>query len=897
MPKADISETSKTSRWAPVKSFLSVFLPFTALIIGVSILLYYVQVKGERVVVELRQKNSVALAEAAIADEFDSLVSDLMILSKNKHLQMFLQTGEHASLEALAEEFLSYSENKRLYDQVRFLDDAGMEMVRVNFNNGEPDIVPENQLQKKGRRYYFSDVFQIDRGEIFVSPFDLNIESGQIEMPLKPMIRFGTPVFDANGQKRGIVLLNYLGTELINDLKGITTVEPGQLALLNSEGFWLKGPKPGDEWGFMYEDGGNRKFGKNFPEAWQRIRKADHGQFRSVEGMFTFTTLYPLEQAYRSSTGSGSAFVPSDARVTGRDYYWKLVSHVPPDLLDAASREVLGKLVILDLFAIVILAMVSWFLARANIHRKRTEQELRNNEADMRAFMENAIGFGVYSVTLADDQPYGTRTSFASPSIKEILGIENPEDNASWFAHIHPEDLDRVTSAHHASRKTGQAFDETFRIHHPGKRELRWIHTVSSPVKFPGEKELFTHFNGMVVDVTNIKRSEQALRESEKKLARSKKMESLGLLAGGVAHDLNNILSGIITYPELLLMDLPEDSPLRRPLKTIQESGMRAADVVGDLLTIARGVAIGQEALNLNAIVSEYLESPEYRELEKTHSFVDFKAELDPNLLNMGGSPTHIKKILMNLAINAAEAVEVSGTVTITTLNRYLDEPLKGYEDVRTGEYVMLTVSDDGSGISPEDFERIFEPFYTKKIMGRSGTGLGLAIVWNTVQDHEGYINVKSSEKGTVFELYFPVTRDEVADEKEALPLKDYLGHGERILVVDDEERQREIAEALLTKLGYVAEAVESGEEAVRYVREHPVDLIVLDMVMPKGINGAETYEKIVKIRPRQKAVIASGYAKTKEVDAAQALGAGEYIKKPYTLEKIGVAVREELEK
>ena len=177
------------------------------------------------------------------------------------------------------------------------------------------------------------------------------------------------------------------------------------------------------------------------------------------------------------------------------------------------------------------------------------------------------------------------------------------------------------------------------------------------------------------------------------------------------------------------------------------------------------------------------------------------------------------------------------------------------------------------------------------------GTGLGLAVVWNTVQNHNGYINVNTSEKGTVFELYFPVTRDEVPDKKKQVPLKDYLGHGEKILVVDDEEKQREIASGLLTRLGYVAEAVSSGEEAIEYVKKQAVDLIVLDMVMPKGINGRETYEEIIKIRPGQKAIIASGYAKTKEVETAQELGAGKYVKKPYILEKIGLAVKEELGK
>ena len=190
-----------------------------------------------------------------------------------------------------------------------------------------------------------------------------------------------------------------------------------------------------------------------------------------------------------------------------------------------------------------------------------------------------------------------------------------------------------------------------------------------------------------------------------------------------------------------------------------------------------------------------------------------------------------------------------------------------------------------------------FEPFYTKKVMGRPGTGLGLPVVWNTTQDYNGYINVNSSEKGTTFELYFPVTREKVADEKEEVPLQDYLGHGEKILVVDDDENQREIASGMLTQLGYNTESVSSGEDAIVYIKEHSVDLIVLDMIMPKGINGRKTYEEIIKIRPGQKAVIASGYAKSKEVDIAQGLGAGKYIKKPYILEKIGVAVKEELEK
>jgi CheY-like chemotaxis protein len=251
----------------------------------------------------------------------------------------------------------------------------------------------------------------------------------------------------------------------------------------------------------------------------------------------------------------------------------------------------------------------------------------------------------------------------------------------------------------------------------------------------------------------------------------------------------------------------------------------------------------------------------------------------------------------MNLVSNASEAVEGGGHVTISTVNRHIAKPLRGYDDVNIGEYVVLAVSDDGSGISSDDLERIFEPFYSKKVMGRSGTGLGLAVVWNTLQDHKGYIDVTSDENGTTFELYFPITKDEISDKDLSIPVKDYKGNGETILVVDDVESQREISCKMLDTLGYKTEAVCSGEEAVEYLKENTVDLLLLDMIMDPGINGCETYERIIEIHPNQKAIIISGFAETDEVKQAQKLGAGKYIKKPFALEKIGFAIKEELGK
>jgi CheY-like chemotaxis protein len=236
--------------------------------------------------------------------------------------------------------------------------------------------------------------------------------------------------------------------------------------------------------------------------------------------------------------------------------------------------------------------------------------------------------------------------------------------------------------------------------------------------------------------------------------------------------------------------------------------------------------------------------------------------------------------------------------VTISTRNQYVDLPISGYDQVKEGDYVVLRVEDQGQGIAEEDLGRIFEPFYTKKVMGRSGTGLGMAVIWGTVQDHSGYINVASRiDEGTVFELYFPVTREKAVAVDGHIDLDTYMGLGEKVLVVDDVEEQRAIATALLSRLNYDVCAVDSGEAAIAYLSQEKADILVLDMIMDPGIDGLETYARIIEIHPGQKAVIASGYAESRRVKETQQLGAGAYVRKPYTLEKIGMAVRSELDR
>jgi signal transduction histidine kinase len=362
----------------------------------------------------------------------------------------------------------------------------------------------------------------------------------------------------------------------------------------------------------------------------------------------------------------------------------------------------------------------------------------------------------------------------------------------------------------------------------------------------------------------DLSNTEKSLRESEERLHRAEKMEALGQLAGGVAHDLNNILGILTGYSELLLDEIPEGHRSRGHVEKILRSTEKGAAIIQDLLTLARRGVTASEVINLDNVIE--------------------------------GSSVHLEKTLMNLVSNASESITETGDVTIRTESRYLDKAIRSYDEIKQGDYVVLTVSDTGSGISAEDREKIFEPFFTKKKMGRSGTGLGLAIVWGTVKDHHGYIDVQTEVgEGTTFTLYFPVTREGMITPQQKVPIEQYLGKGESVLVVDDIAEQRDIASGLLTRLGYEVHVVPSGEEAVEYLKGHKADILVLDMIMVPGIDGLETYERVLEINQKQKVILVSGFSETDRVTEVLRLGAGSYIKKPYVMERIGVAIRDEL--
>lgn len=533
-------------------------------------------------------------------------------------------------------------------------------------------------------------------------------------------------------------------------------------------------------------------------------------------------------------------------------------------------------------------------IARDITERKQMEEALRESEERLRGLNENLADGMVYQINSGPDGKQ-RRFTYVSPAVEWLHGLK-VEDSIRNPSLIY----DQVDENYQALIREGEArafasqskFEIDAPVHLPSG-EVRWRRFISSPRVHSDGSVIW---DGIELDIHDRKREEEKRQELERRLQRAEKMEALGTLAGGVAHDLNNVLGILVGYSELLLDDIPESSYLRSHVEKIMKSGVRAAAIVQDLLTLARRGVHSESVINLSAVIAEHQKTPEYEDLCSKHPRIRIKANLAADLLNIKGSPSHILKTFMNLMTNAVEAMPEGGLVTVLTANRNLDGPVGGYDDVREGDYVVLSVSDTGEGIPEEDMKHIFEPFYTKKVMGRSGTGLGLAVVWGTIKDHNGYIDVQSKiGQGTTFTLYFPVTREEAAQAIQVVALSDYTGNEESILVVDDIKEQRELAARMLGKLNYRVATAASGEAAVDYLKTHHSDLIVLDMIMQPGMDGLDTYKRILELHPGQRAIIVSGFSSTERVAEAQLLGAGPYIKKPYMLEKLGMAVNEEL--
>jgi two-component system cell cycle sensor histidine kinase/response regulator CckA len=397
------------------------------------------------------------------------------------------------------------------------------------------------------------------------------------------------------------------------------------------------------------------------------------------------------------------------------------------------------------------------------------------------------------------------------------------------------------------------------------------------------------------------------LDDTQLRMIQAERMAAIGMTASGVAHDLNNILAGVVNYAELILYQFPDGTKMRISAQCILESGKRAVDVVADLLTLSRGTAHNRIPVLLNSIITEYLESAEFQYLSEQHPHIHISSSLVQDLFPIVGVPVYLHKMIMNLVTNSFEAIEARedrgdggdrGEIKVITENIIIpSDNIFASED--EGKYVVFKIIDNGAGIVQSDFKHIYEPFYTKKALGRSGTGLGLTMVQNAVLEHNGTIEVNSNGRGTTFTICLPAATEGKPDTSGNTNDEDSMlvaGSGS-ILVVDDNPTMREIAQYILEESGYTVYLAQSGEEAVQFCQGQEVDLILLDMLMPPGMNGRQTFAAIRNIHPAQKALLVSGYSEDIEVQKALDAGCSGFLQKPYSMSQLSRLLKQTINK
>ncbi len=483
-----------------------------------------------------------------------------------------------------------------------------------------------------------------------------------------------------------------------------------------------------------------------------------------------------------------------------------------------------------------------------------------------------------------------SRMTFFNRRMLELVGYENSELTDRPFADVtHPDDRQYVMD-NYLRRIRGEDA--------PSRYEFRLITKGGAPL-FVEANVILTEWEGrrasvcFIRDITDRKAAEAERAQLFDQLLSAQKMEAIGTLAGGIAHNFNNILVGIMGYSEYLLNKKGEDDPDYKAIRTIHEGSVKASDLTRQLLNIARGGEFKRVHLSLNDVVARVLPL-----ISGTfNKSIDIQTVLDPNPMIMEGDFGQIEQCLLNICINARDAMPEGGRLLVETSTCLLDEEfVKLHIGAQVGDYVMLSVSDTGVGMPPHIKDHIFEPFFTTK-KNAGGTGMGLATVWGIVKNHRGIVSLYTEPGiGTTFKLYFPAIGGEArrpdVEQEEVLP-----GKGETLLLVDDEPIIREMWGEILEEIGYRVLCAGDGNEALSVLEDHhgELDLVILDLVMPH-MGGKETLAEIKRRFPAVKVLLSSGYSENGEAREMIGSGAAGFIQKPYQIRMITLRIREILD-
>jgi hemerythrin-like metal-binding protein len=752
----------------PFRVFAGRFLFYTMIILSVFIVIgvavFRIQTSLETKENSAKNKSAIEIAANLAKHDFETVIGDLLFLANDDTAKGFLAGNNiENSIIEMQNEFLNLSNTRQLYDQIRLIGPSGNELVRVNFANGESTFeVPEN-LQNKFNRYYFSATSLLAKGEYYISPIDLNIENSEIEFPHKPMIRFGTPLFDSSGILRGVIVINYLGQGFLDKFKKQMELVPGTGMLLNSDGFWLSSPDAEDEWSFMF--GGEANFGKKYPKAWKTIKKDQTGVVETTKGTFSFTTVNPSTKKNQT---------PAMAKQLED---WKIITVSFDEQIDFSSikSRLLNYFPFLGILPIAM--FIGLFLARSTVRRKLAELKL----AEANSSLEEKISIRTHELGERVKEQTGLYSlarilNRLDITIEEALELAVEVLPPAW--HYPDITCARITYDEREFTTTNFVktnWCQTATINHQGKGvgEIGVYYLEETPELDEGPflKEERNLINSMSTNIeiylsrkfteeglqSALKEAEKAKKEAEKakkEAEKSSKVKSEFLAS--MSHELRTPLNAVIGFAQMMQFD--PKAPLAESqiehVGSILEGGNHLLNLVNGILDLAKieagEVSLFVEDVNANEVIADCVEL--IKPLGKPTQ-LEIINKIDAKSLSLIRTDRmRLKQIVLNLLSNAVKYNKVSGKVTI-----------EGWET--DDKFLHISVIDTGIGVSIQNQKAIFGMYYrfeNDAYEAKDGTGIGLTVSKLLVEQMAGRIGLLSEEDvGSTFWIELPLSTNE----------------------------------------------------------------------------------------------------------------------------------------
>ncbi|MES0489840.1 MAG: ATP-binding protein [Leptospirales bacterium] len=864
---------------SPKLNFIKKFLLFFTLIYGsvLALILFFqfTEFKEKSVVIDTHIKNTLDYEKKIIEDTIEHGANDLFVLTKHNELALYLNKRAPKQKRALEKEFAAFLLQKPAFDQIKLINMKGDEEIRLNNSPNGPELVGPDKLQNKATRSYFLNTLKLKKNKLFISRFELGMENGVIEQPVKPLIRLSTLLYDESGNQKAMLVLNYHGEILLDNIKQAFVNIHDHLYLINQDGYYIIGPNTANEWSFMYNEK-EAGFHKDYPEIWQLIQNEQKGKVKIDAGHIHYQTISFSPSRFNGGTSPGI----NDKDSIDQGQYKLIVLQTDDSFFANITWQ---KYIYLSILAIVF-GFLSFALTKYRMDKIQTRLDLLN--------LSKAIEAGSSMVINTDSEG---NIIFVNPQFARITGHKIEDVIGENIRILKGQGkTDEEYKELWNTISSGNIWEGTF---HNKKKDgsLYWSSASISPV-YTEDKKL-SGFVSIQDDITKQINLNKELKKSKEKAEKANRIKSEFL--SNVSHELRTPLNSILGFSQLMLLDKKNivNAAQIQNLQYIQSSGKHLLDLINDVLDLssieAGRLNLNIQNVNLCDVIKDVLSM--VKSIPGADALIIENLILPEKPIFVLADYTRIKQVLINLASNAIKYNKVGGKVTFNC-------------NVKKHS-VFVSVQDTGHGIPKNKIKHVFEPFNRlgAQNTGVEGTGIGLTITKNIIESMQGKISFKSVEnEGTTFIVEIPIAskKDHAEEHKKEKPIIAKKESGKKqtikrkILYVEDDPVNIILMEKIISRLpGFSLITTHLGEFAFDLVTSENPDVLITDINLP-DMNGIELAKKIKKIKHNLPIIALSadapGQSKTSKADLKLFF---TYMTKPFNIPEFTTTLEDSMKK